>query len=230
MPTPWTILPDPNRLHLIYLTMTEMAITAVVEPVSASAACPVCGEPSSRVHSRYVRSVADVPWHETPFRLRLQVRRFFCDTSTCAHGNFTERLPGLVAPYARRTQRLDAWLRAIGFALGGEEGARLLRALGLLEAHGHAASPDTLLRRIRRAPDSEVRAPRVVGVDDWRFLRGRRYGAILVDLERHRVLDLLPDREADTFANWLQVSPGIQVISRDRGGSFAEGAARDAGG
>lgn len=228
MPAPWTILPDPDRLHLIYLTATETAITAVVETVSTSAACPVCGGASSRVHSRYVRSVADMPWHETPFRLRLQVRRFFCDTSTCARVIFTERLPGLVAPYARRTQRLDVWLRAIGFSLGGEEGARLLRALGLLEAHGHAASPDTLLRQIRATPDPPAPTPHVVGVDDWCFLRGRRYGAILVDLERHYALDVLPDREADTLANWLKAHPGIDVISRDRGGSFAEGATRGA--
>jgi transposase len=228
MPIPWTILPDTDRLQLIPLTTTTTAITAVVETVSASAACPLCGQPSSHVHSRYVRSVADVPWHEAPFRLRLHVRRFFCDASTCVRRIFTERLPGLVAPYARRTQRLDAWLRASGVALGGEEGARLLCALGRSEAHGYPASPDTLLRRVRAPPDPEAPSPRVVGVDDWCFLRGRRYGAILVDLERHCPLDLLPNRESETLANWLKAHPSITVISRDRGGSFAEGATRGA--
>ncbi len=229
MPTQWTtILPDPDRLHLIRLTATEAAIAAIVTTVAAYACCPLCGQPSSHVHSRYVRSVADVPWHDVPFRLRLQVRRFFCDASPCVRHIFTERLPGLVAPYARRTQRLDVWLRAIGFALGGEEGARLLRVLGLSEAHGHAASPDTLLRRVRATPDPAAPLPRVVGVDDWCFLRGRRYGAMLVDLERHCPLDLLPNRESETLANWLKAHPSITVISRDRGGSFAEGATRGA--
>lgn len=220
---PATLLPDPTHLHLMHLEATATAITAVVSPTAASAVCPLCGHPAVRVHSRYTRSVADVPWHGVPFRLRLHVRRFFCDEPTCARVIFAERLASLVAPYARRTERLDAWLRAVGFALGGEAGMRLLRTLGLA-----TASPDTLLRQVRRAPVPAMPAPRVVGVDDWCFLRGRRYGAILVDLERHHVLDLLPDREADTVAAWLQAHPSIEVVSRDRGGSFAEGATRGA--
>lgn len=223
MTAPATILPDPARLRLSHLATTATAITAVVSTTTASAACPLCGRLAVRVHSRYIRSVADVPWHGVPFRLRLHVRRFFCEEPTCARVIFAERLPGLVAPRARRTERLDAWVREVGFALGGEAGTRLLRALGLA-----AASPDTLLRQVRRAPVPAMPVPRVVGVDDWCFLRGRRYGAILVDLERHHVLDLLPDREADTFAAWLQAHPSIEVVSRDRGGSFAEGATRGA--
>ncbi|MGZ3678869.1 MAG: ISL3 family transposase [Ktedonobacterales bacterium] len=222
MPTQWTILPDPDRLHLIRLTATAATITAVVETVAASACCPLCGRPASRVHSRYVRSVADVPWHGVPFRLQLQVRRFFCDEPGCPRTIFAERLPGLVASHARKTERLAMWLRAVGFALGGEAGTRLLSALGL------SASADTLLRQVRHTPLPSTPPPQVVGVDDWAFLRGQHYGAILVDLERHRVLDLLPNREADTFAAWLAAHPSITVISRDRGGSFAEGASRGA--
>jgi len=209
MAAPLSILPDPEQLHLIHLTATAQEITAVVETSTARTACPLCGRSSSRVHSRYVRSVADVPWQGVPFRLRLHVRRFFCDEPTCVRTIFAERLPGLVAPHARRTERLTAWLRTVGFALGGEAGICLLRALGLAPT-----SADTLLRQVRQAPASAPPAPRIVGVDDWCFLRGRRYGAILVDLERHRVLDLLPDREADTVAAWLQAHPSIEVVSR----------------
>jgi transposase len=150
------------------------------------------------------------------------VRRFFCDEPSCPRAIFTERLPNLVAPYARRTTQLEDWLRAVGFAVGGAGGTRLLQALGL------GASADTLLRQVRRTPSAVTPVPRVVGVDDWCFRRGRRYGAILVDLERRRVLDLLPDREADTLATWLQAHPSVEVISRDRGASFAEGASRGA--
>ncbi len=217
-----TILPDPKRLHLIHLMAIETEIAAVVETSSASVPCPLCGRSSSRVHSRYVRSVADVPWHGVPFRLRLHVRRFFCDEPTCPRAIFVERLPGIVAPRARRTERLDAWMQAVGFALGGAAGTRLLRVLGL------AASPDTVLRRVRQTPLPAAPAPRVVGIDDWCFPRGRRYRAILVDLERHRVLDLLSDCEADTLAAWLQAHPSIEVVSHDRGGSFVEGATRGA--
>jgi transposase len=222
MAAPLSILPDPDQLHLIHLTATAKEITAVVETSAARVPCPLCSRMSDRVHSRYVRSVADVPWHGIPFRLRLHVRRFFCDESTCPRAIFAERLPGLVEPRARKTERLATWLRAVGFALGGEAGTRLLHALGL------AASPDTVLRMVRQTSLPAMPAPRVVGVDDWCFLRGRRFGAILVDLERRQVLDLLPDREADTVASWLQSYPSVEVVSRDRGGSFAEGAARGA--
>jgi transposase len=222
MPTPYTILPDTERLHLLHLATTDDRITAVVETIAAGAPCPQCGQLSRHVHSRYTRSVADLPWNGVPFRLRLHARRFFCDQPTCPRHIFTERLPGLVASYGRRTQRLETWLCAVGFALGGEAGARLLRTLGL------ASSAATLLRQVRSTPDPEHAVPHTIGVDDWCFLRGRRYGAIVVDLERRCALDLLPDREAQTFASWLSAHPGIAVISRDRGSNFADGATRGA--
>ncbi len=222
MATGATILPDPSRLHLLELTATDAAIIAVVETIEPSARCPVCGGASTRVHSRYLRHVSDLPWHGVTFWLRLRVRRFFCDHLGCPCRIFAERLPGLVAPYARRTERLTLWLRAVGFAVGGEAGARLLRTLGLL------TSPDTLVREIRRTPLPLSPAPEVVSVDDWCVRRGQRYGALLVDLARRRVVDLLPDREADTFVHWLQTQPQVAVLSRDRGANFAEGASRGA--
>jgi len=156
------------------------------------------------------------------FHLDLHVRRFFCDCSACPRQIFTERLPGVVAPHARRTERLAAWVCAVGFALGGKAGARLLAVLGVV------ASADTLLRNVRRTQIPTAAPCHVVSVDDWGLRRGQTYGAILVDLERHQVVDLLPDREAATFAAWLQGQPQIRVISRDRGANFADGATRGA--
>src|SRR6266568_5037863 len=137
-------------------------------------------------------------------------------------GSSTPRLPSVVAPYARRTTRLTDLFTLIGFALGGEAGKRLVDGMGL------ETSPDTLLQLIREQQERQMPTPRVLGVDDFSFCRRRSYGAILIDLERRVPIDLLPDREAETFKKWLLAHRGVQIISRDRGGAFADGARQGA--
>src|SRR5437588_1580064 len=221
-PSSPTILPDHASLHLVRLEADEQFILAVVATTSSEAFCPLCQSRSERIHSRYVRCVADLPWAGWAVRLELHVRRFFCQNQECLRQIFTERLPSVVAPYARRTTRLTELFTLIGFALGGEAGKRLVDGMGL------ETSPDTLLRLVREQQECQVPTPRVLCVDDFCFCRRRSYGAILIDVERRVPIDLLPDREAETFKKWLLAHPCVEIISRDRGGSFAEGARQGA--
>lgn len=153
-----------------------------------AAPCPACGRPSRHVHSHYVRRLGDLPWQGRVGQLDLQVRRFRCATPECPRRIFAECLPDISLPRVRRTVRLTAAQRRIALSTGGEAGARLAGRLGM------PVSEDTLLRLIRAAELPSVPMPRVIGIDDWAWRRGQSYGTLVVDLERNRPIDVLPDR------------------------------------
>lgn len=214
-----TLLPDATEVVLDHLqVLGRERIVMVLRPARTESRCPGCQRASSRVHSWYSRRLCDLPWEGIPVRIELRVRRFFCTEECCPQRIFTEQMPETAPRYARRSSRLTIALRQITLALGGSAGSRLAEQLGIV------ASDSTMLRQLTRRTVDEAAPPRVLGIDDWAWRKGHRYGTILCDLELGKVVDLLPDRSAESTERWLHAHPGTEVISRDRASLYAQAA------
>ncbi len=208
----------PENMAITSVHPTALILTIDLACSDPTACCPLCHQISERVHSKYQRIVADVPCGGRRVLLLLTVRKYICHTSDCLRSIFTERLPELVQPYARMTNRLRQWIEAIARAASGEVGARLAEHLGM------GVSPTSILRRLMALFTPPPGKISVLGIDDWSFRRGRKFGTILVDLTTHAIIDLLPDRSAETAAAWMRLHPEIEIVSRDRGEDYASAA------
>jgi len=204
------LIPASLGLRVHQLAIASDELTLLLASSQSQARCPVCGQASAGVHSRYTRSLQDLPWGPLRLRLRVQVHRFFCQNPSCLRRIFTEPLPEFAEPYARRTNRLREALLALGWALGGEAGA------SLCAAHAMPICAATLLNLLRRCGAPPCPTPRVLGVDDWSF-QAHSAGTLLVDLERHQPVEVrLGQRRAGSglVADYSSRSRGHQPRSR----------------
>ncbi len=216
------VLALPEGLEVTNIDVIDGVLTISAVSTQTSVCCPLCSFVGTRVHSHYTRTIADLPCARQPVRLMVQVRKFFCDSRTCPRTIFAERITPFARPWARVTTRLSESVQSIGFATGGMLGARLTDRLGIQTCWM------TILRRMMACPTAPVERVVELGIDDFAFRRGRKFGSILVDMQSHKVIDLLPDRKAETAAAWMGAHPEIELVSRDRGGDYAAGARQGA--
>src|SRR5436305_7958163 len=212
------LLPLPEGMRISQIQTTENGLVIAIDATHPTSCCPLCAERSSSIHSHYRRVARDAPCAGRRVQLLLKVRKFYCRNPYCERKVFTERLPAFVEPWARMTVRHCEQITSIGLATCGKGGVRLAARLGL------KTTRQTILRRIMELPTVSTGSVLFLGRDDFSFRRGYRFGTILVNLESHRVVDLLADRQAETAAQWMRQQPDLMVVSRDRGGEYASAA------
>jgi transposase len=210
-----TLLQLPEGMQIEQIQITEHGLVIEVAATPSTSCCPLCSEASSSVHCHSRRIVRDVPCAGRPVQLRLTIRTFTCCNPYCKRKGFAERLPDFAEPFARMTLRSGQQIPCLGLATCGKGGARLAARLGI------RTTRQTILRRIMALPDFPAASLLFLGIDGFSFLRGRRFGTILVNLETRHVVDLLPDRKAETSAAWMRQYPDLMAVSRDRGGTYA---------
>ncbi|PWJ48797.1 helix-turn-helix resolvase-like protein [Dyadobacter jejuensis] len=215
---PSFIFPSGLKLSKVVLIKLDPGMLIAAVSTQKCSACPCCGKRSKSVHGFYDRSLADLPVSGREVKVILRVRKFFCKNRNCLRKVFTERFIDQIKPYGRCFSRSADMVRSVGLKLGGNKGADLCKVIG------YPISSSTVLRTlagIRVSPTTLTSG--TIGVDDWAYKKGRNYGTIIVDLIKKEVIDLLPDREADTLADWLKAHPEVHTVSRDRASAYAQG-------
>jgi transposase len=213
-----SLFPLPDGLEITSVSETPEEVLVRVTSSRKTSCCPLCSTPSCAVHNYYRRHLLDLPCAGRPIRLLLTVKKFFCREASCERKIFTERLPELIEVSSRLTKRLRSTVQEIGLATCGKGGERLSAKLGI------KLSDATLLWSLSLLPLPPIGKVTVIGIDDGSYRRGKRYGSIIVDLQTHKIIDLLPERSVESVIAWLEDHPEVEIVSRDRGGTYVDGA------
>lgn len=186
--------------------------------IGREAACPACATVSRQVHGGYERRLADLPTGGRPVEIRVWMQRFCCTHAGCPRRTFVTQIDGLTSRSCRRSLSLQRMLTDIAVFLAGRPGARLAARFRI------AVSRSSMLRLLSSVPLPAVAAVGEVGIDDFAFRRGQNYGTLVIDMDSHHPIDVLPDRSTETTRDWLSEHLPITLICRDRAGAYAEAA------
>lgn len=208
-----------NELSFTLFNLDHNSTHATFHVISnqISSFCPLCNFSTTKIHSKYIRTIGDLPVSGKIVQLKLHVRKFFCENTNCTRKIYTERFKHQLNSYGRRFERLNEQLSSMGLELGGNVAHRISKLSSV------KISASTILRLIVKCPIPAIKLPKIIGVDDWAFKKKLKYGTIIVDLETNKVIDLLPDREAATLTNWLREHSSVETVSRDRSSTYASG-------
>lgn len=204
-----------SQLNIESCDFEDERVKLYVSSKTKEEGCPYCQEKSSRIHSRYVRTLRDLPGFGKESVIVFNARKFFCDNPLCSKKTFAEQPGNQIFRYRRRTCRCETAVYRHALALSSIQTSRLLAGIGI------SVSRSTVLRDLHRLrlPDTESLSK--VGVDDWAFRKGVTYGTIIVDLDDGHVCDMLGTREEADFSTWLSSHPHISMVSRDRSTEYS---------
>jgi len=219
-----TKLPECDGISQVYLSsgflvqnieQSDGVFHVYATSSSEGGVCPYCGQKSKKVHSRYVRVIHDLSILGHGVVIYLGVRKFFCHNHECDKTTFAEQPGTEVFRYRRRTCRCEVAVARHGISASSNSASRLLSLLGI------PVSSSTVLRDLHRMRPSSYEDVREVGVDDWAWRKGVTYGSIVIDLKKGRPIDLLGDRETDSFREWMQGHVQVGLVSRDRSTDYS---------
>lgn len=176
--------------------------------------CPICGNVSSHIHSRYTRMIQDLPVNEKAVYIQVQLRKFFCTNIFCERKVFSERL-SWVEPYQRRTKRLHKVLTMLTLSTNCSAAAQIARSIHMSISH------DSLLRLIHRVKIPIYSQPVRIGIDDFAFKKRNRYGTLIVDQDIKKPIAILNSRNIASVQAWLKEHPSIELVSRDGSKTYA---------
>ncbi len=201
---------------IISVEKHDWMVTLHIKSKQRRSRCPVCRSYSKSIHSHYQRTFKDLPAFNNQVVLQVEVRRFYCLNKKCKRKIFTERFKKHFAPHCRISGRLEEKLLKVALIMGGNPGEKLLQTLNIKR------SSSSLIRLIHKQKLHPVEKISCAGIDDWANKKRHTYGSCIVDLEKHKLVELLKDRESITVENWLQKHPEVSVISRDRFLNFSK--------